>query len=121
MNLKFFQPKPVALKVHLMTRKPETLRLHELRADERLTSNSAAILSNEHLKIMVDVLRNEHPAYNVLPPDTMEHVRAAQQARCEGYTLCLSNLLSMGTHQPVLPELLADFGAEEIELPVKRK
>ena len=40
--------------------------------------------------------------------------RAIQQARCEGYTMCLADFESMG-NQIVPPENIeADFGQEEI-------
>ena len=40
--------------------------------------------------------------------------RAIQQARCEGYTMCLADFESMG-NQIVPPENIeADFGQEEV-------
>ena len=120
--LPFLKPKPViAVSVTLIERDRVSLRLHELRADERMAAGMASALNNQYMVVAADVLRNEHPAFNVLPPDAPEHVRAAHQAKCEGYTLCLANLLSMGTHQKINPELIADFSDEELDRTVNRK
>lgn len=122
MNLKFWKPKlPASVQIKVIERAQERLRLHEFRADERLTSGMAITLNSQPMTLAADVLRTEHPAYQVMQPDAAEHVRAAHQAKCEGYTLCLANLLSMGTHQKIAPELVPDFAAEELDLPNQKQ
>lgn len=111
--LNLFRAKKAApATVRFIDRDASTLRLHELRADDGMTAKMAQVLGDGRMQLAVSVLRNEHPAFNVLPPDAMEHVRAAQQAKCEGYTLCLANLLAMGRHEKASEELIADFAGE---------
>ena len=42
------------------------------------------------------------------------NARAIQQARCEGYTMCLADFESMGYSAMNNEPLEAEFGAEEI-------
>lgn len=115
------KPVTVTVTVRLIDRPVDRLRLHEFRADEKLTSGMSQALLNQYVAVAVNVLRNEHPAWSVMSPDVPEHVRAAQQAKCEGYTMCLANLLAMGVHERIAADLVTDFSEEELDLPTKRK
>ena len=62
---------------------------------------------------MIQVLHNSHPAFQVMTlADT--NARAIQQARCEGYTMCLADFESMGHYAAANETIEAEFNAEEI-------
>jgi hypothetical protein len=62
---------------------------------------------------MLQVLHNSHPAFQVMiTGDTSE--RAIQQAKCEGYTMCLSDLEAMGVPTVTNATVESEFAEEEI-------
>lgn len=104
---------PVAIKI--LEREACNLRLSLWRSDVNLTKAAGRVLNSTDMRLMIDVLQNEHPgACIMLRGDQSE--RAAQQARCEGYTMCLANLKSLAVHQPATQQLgEPTFESEEKE------
>lgn len=109
----WFKKQETVPRIQVLEREASELRLAEWRSDPNLTKEAAKILAGSFVKIMLDVLENEHPgAFVMLRGD--QNDRAVQQARAEGYTMCLSNLKALGKHEKPHKELgEATFGTEE--------
>lgn len=72
------------------------LRLDEYRSEPALVSAAQRVLNDPDLRLMLQVLQNEHPCWQVFVNSAEPHMRAANQSKGEGYTLSLSNLEAMG-------------------------
>jgi hypothetical protein len=106
------QPKPRPA-IRIIERELGSLTLDEWRQDGALCIQAASVLQAPIVRQMLQVLHNSHPAFQVmLRGDANE--RAMQQARCEGYTMCLADIESMGQGQPQNQPVEADFVSEEI-------
>lgn len=71
------------------------LRIVDWQNDPRLCVLAAKMLDNADLRLMLSVMRNEHPCHYVLPADAPLDARAVQQARAEGYEMFMANLERM--------------------------
>lgn len=98
--------------IEVVRRDPSKLRLHVFRSSPPLVSSAMRIMANPDFQLMLDVVRNEHPGNQVFQLDAPPHLRAAQQARCEGYTMALANLESMSTLEEPKKPLEATFEDE---------
>lgn len=107
------KPKQVRVEIRVLGRDISKLTLSDWRSDEKLVSGAGAALSGDFVKLMMEVLRNEHPAFQVMHPQYSLEARALQQARAEGYTLCLSNLEAMGRKAANVVQLEPTFEPEE--------
>ena len=99
--------------IKIVERELGSLTLGEWQQDQVLCAQSRNVLSSPLVRQMLQVLHNSHPAFQVMTSgDT--NARAMQQSRCEGYTMCLADLESMGT--PFMPQnaVDADFSEEHI-------
>lgn len=103
-----------AIQVKLIERSVFKLTLEEFRSDERLVNESKKVINNPHFQLMLQVLNNSHPAWNVLPIGCSAETRSAMQSQIEGYTLCIGNLESMGKQMTMPEPLVATFEQEEI-------
>lgn len=110
MKLNFWKPKR---RVEVVKRDPLKLRLHDWQSDEKLVQGAAQVLSGDYMRMMMDVLRNEHPAFIVLNPDVRLDARAAFQMRCEGYTMALANLEALGLFKRPAEVLESSFEPEQ--------
>ena len=109
--MKFWKRKPETLQVHIVDRPVTHLRADEFRADKELVHLATTVLANSNMQIMLQVLKNEHPGFDVLPSNADSIQRVVWQARSEGFSLCLATLESLGI-QATLPErLVSTFGA----------
>lgn len=104
-----------ALRVRMIDRPVTHLRADEFRADAELVRLAAAVLANPNLQLMLSVLRNEHPGSDVLPTGTTPNDRLVVQGRCEGYTIALATLESLGVKANLPERLVSTFGATEPE------
>ena len=77
-----------------------------------LCAQAAGVLSSPMVRQMVQVLHNSHPAFQVMVRGDVNE-RAMQQARVEGYTMCLADFESMGASQIVNEPVESGFEAEE--------
>ena len=111
MNLKFWQRRKTEIRV--IARDPIRLRLSEFRTNRALVGEAQKILMLGSLKLMLDVLRNEHPCMMVLQTGSSPNDRVVLQARGEGYTMALANLEAMAQFQEATPVLEATFESEE--------
>jgi hypothetical protein len=112
MNLAFWKPRLTQSKVIVIQRDPSRLRLHEWRSDPALVKQAGFIRTSE-FRLALDVLRNEHPAFNVLADDASVSAQVTQQRRGEGYTMALANLEALAMYQPITPPLEATFEPEQ--------
>lgn len=114
--LNFFRRQQVSpVQVRVVEIPVSDLRLSAWRSDGNLTKESAKVLSGGHMQLMLSVLANEHPGTCVMLQGDAE-TRALQQARAEGYSLCLGNLKAMAVHQQPPKELgEPTFGIDEKE------
>jgi hypothetical protein len=101
-------------KVIIIQRDQSRLRLHEWRSDPALVKQAGFVRTPE-FRLAMDVLRNEHPAFNVLADEASVPAQIAQQRRGEGYTMALANLEALAMYQPMTPPLEATFEPEQTE------
>lgn len=100
-------------KVNIIQRDITKIRLSEWRSDKKLCQVAKKILSDENVRVMLEVARNEHLAMQVLPLGVSMETRASAQAMSEGYSICLNNIEAMAIHQPSAKEIEATFEPEE--------
>lgn len=105
-------------KVALIHREPFKLTLDEWRADEMMAGAAGKVLNDPTMRLMVQVLYNSSPAWEVLTLARPED-RVAQQCKIEGYTMALANLEALAKHQKMTMPVEATWEPEEI-IPVKR-
>jgi hypothetical protein len=115
MNLQFWKPITATEKRYQVVRREALkLSLAEWRSDPKLISEARKMFAQESFLVMLDVLRNENPAGNVLPIGTSANDRSVMQARGEGYHMAIANLEAM-TREYLVPEPIeAGFDPEEI-------
>ena len=101
------------IRVRLVDRPHTALRADEFRADKELVHLAAAVLANPNTQLMLAVMRNEHPAFDVLGPTANGNDRVVAQARGEGYTIALATFEALGTKATLPERLVSTFGAEE--------
>lgn len=106
--------RPVQTRIQVVRRYGFKLRMAEWRADPVLCNTARKVLDDGNVRLIVDVLRNEHLALLVLPTGASSEVRAAVQAMSEGYSMCLNNLEAMAIHQPLTKELEPTFEPPEM-------
>lgn len=102
--------KGVRQKIQIVKREASRFRLHDWKSNTSLVNLARKTLDNNDFRIMMDVVRNEHPLNQVTFEATVED-RAIVQARCEGYMLALNNLESLGTFEQIRELGPATFGA----------
>ena len=110
--MKFWKPKPPELKVVIVERPTTHLRADEFRADKELAHLAATVLANPNMQIMIQVLKNEHPGFEVLPTNADSIQRVVWQSRSEGFSLCLATLESLGIKANLPERLVSTFGAD---------
>lgn len=90
------------------------LSLSEWRASSELVKLAHAVWQNPDFRLMVSCLKNENPAYFVLPDDANPSRSVALQRRAEGYNMAITNLEAMATLDSIgdMPE--PTFQPEEI-------
>lgn len=94
--------------IQIIQRERSKIRLQDWQSDKSLTAASAEHLAQPSLQFMLDVIRNEHPGRFVLENVSSER-RAIQQARAEGYEMCLANLEALGKFIPLREPIQADY------------
>lgn len=94
--------------IQIVQRERSKIRLQDWQSDKSLTTAAAEHLAQPTLQFMMDVVRNEHPGRFVLTNASSE-VRAIQQARSEGYEMCLANLDALGQFIPLREPLQASY------------
>lgn len=114
MNWPFSKP-ATQTRIQVVRRYGSKLRMAEWRSDPALCNTARKVLDDGNVRLMLDVIRNEHLAMIVLPTGAPPEVRAAVQAMSEGYSMCLNNLEAMALHQPLTKELAPTFEPEERE------
>lgn len=111
MRFRWLKPK-VLIKIQPLEREVCRLRAYEWRADKQFVAMAASVLNQPNLKLMLDCVTNEHPAFNVLTDGTDAQSRVVQQARGEGYTMAIENLLSLAREQALPERIAATFEPE---------
>ena len=107
---KFFS-KPKQLQI--VRKSSHALSLHEWRSEKALVASAGKVWADPDFQMMIQVLQNEHPAYAVFPPDARADMRMAHQAKCEGYTMALSNLKAMRVFEKAVELEQPTFEPEE--------
>jgi len=117
-SLKFWKDSPPKTQIRIIEREPFRLTVADWRQDEGLVGVASSVLKSPSLIQMMQVLRNSHPALEVMDVNASPNDRMVQQARCEGYTQALKDFESLGISlmSGGLPE--PDFAEEE--LPTER-
>ena len=100
-------------KVRIVDRPVSHLRADEFRADKELVHLAATVLANANVQLMLSVMRNEHPGFEVLSPAAGPNDRLVAQARAEGYTIALATFESLGAAASLPERLVSTFGSEE--------
>lgn len=101
------------LHVRLVDRPHTALRADEFRADKELVHLAATVLANPNCQLMLAVMRNEHPGFDVLPSGADSIQRVVWQSRAEGYSIAISTLESLGVKASLPERLVSTFGAVE--------
>ena len=114
--LKHLFRRPTEKRVAFISREPFTVTLSEWRADSVLVNSAQKILADQTIRIMIQVLHNSSPAWEVMPIGSIEE-RAIKQAQIEGYTMALANLTALAEFEKMegLPE--PTFEPEDMPLP----
>lgn len=107
-----FKKKPTQFKV--IEREPSQLTLAEWMSDATLVGMAQKVHATTEFKLMLQVLRNESPAFWLLKNATIED-RAAMQARIEGYNLAIANLHGMKRLEKKAQMPVATFEPEELQ------
>src|SRR5512138_1860608 len=82
----------------LVRRDPLSLTIEEWRQHKDLVAAARRIVTDETFQGMVETLRNSHLVNYCMNHASLED-RAFMQARGEGYTQCINNLLAMACLQ----------------------
>ena len=96
------------LSIKIVERQRSSIRLSDWQSDKSLTTAAGEYLAQPTLQFMLDVLRNEHPGRFVLSNVSNEQ-RAIQQARSEGYEMCLANFDALSKFVPLLEPIQAEY------------
>ena len=99
----------------MLQRDPLRIRLAEWRSSPELTSAARKVFAMPEANYMLDVVRNEHPGFNVLPDDAPPQARIAHQCRAEGYTMAIANLEAMSRFEQQRQNVEATFEEEEAQ------
>lgn len=83
---------PEAPKGPLVARDTQDFTLTEWRKTDALVSAARELVRNKTFKLMREVLDNENPCHRVIAFGVSPNDRVVQQARIEGYEMCLNNL-----------------------------
>lgn len=106
-----FREKP--LRIQIPPRTAE-LTLNQWRQNIDLTSRFSALQQQELWRLATHCLQVEHPCHTVFSQlGVNPNDRVVQQAKIEGYELCLNNLRAMGQHAKPKPTLQARFEPEQ--------
>ena len=112
MNWNHFKRKQ---RIEVIQRDRSQLRLSEWRAAPHLVKLAQDTLARPEVRLMLDVLHNEHPSGMVYNDGVPHDVRVVAQARSEGYTMALSNLESLGSFSKQAVPVEDTFGAKKPE------
>jgi hypothetical protein len=85
--------------IKLITVLSNKIRLEQWRENKTLVGMAQTTLKTEALVLMLQCAANESPGNFSLPMDATPDMRAAHQARTEGYNMALANLEAMGMVQ----------------------
>lgn len=113
MKLWPWKRKPDEIRVRLVDRPHTHLRADEFRADKELVHLAASVLANPNCQLMLQVLKNDHPGFEVLGPTASGNDRVVQQARSEGFTMAIATFEALGTKATLPERLVSTFGATE--------
>lgn len=102
-------------KIEVIRREETTITLDEWRSTPDLVKIAQSVWSNPDFRLMISCLKNESPAYFVLPDDASPGRSVAIQRRCEGYNFAINNLEAMRTLRTVPEPLESTFEPEETE------
>lgn len=111
--MQFFKRKKPAVQIRVVDVPVTHLRADEFRANKELVHLAAQVLANPNLKLMLSVMKNEHPAFEVLGPTATGNDRVVKQSQSEGYTMFLATFESLGVSASLPERLEATFGATE--------
>lgn len=112
MTFPWTKKQPVTTRVEIIRKDVVKLQLSDWQKDKTLVSAAQQVLSGDFARLMVQVLKNEHPGHVVLPKNFPSELRSAHQSQCEGYTMALANLEAMATLREI-----ADLGEPTFEPP----
>lgn len=100
-------------RIQVIRREETKITLAEWRADYDLVKLARSVWINPDFRLMMACLRNENPAFGVLPDDAPPTRSIALQRRAEGYIMALSNLEAMATLEQKTESLEPTFEEEE--------
>lgn len=103
---------PKEVRLIVLSRDPCRLRLDEWRSSKEHVAIARKVLSDPSLRLMLDICRTEHPASQLLLNAELSE-RAVQQARIEGYHMCLNNIEALGSFQAPTQALESEFLPEQ--------
>ena len=92
-----------------------------LRANEWRTSDTCIGIAQKFLRdpefwLMLDCVRNDHPDKIFFLKEVSLEERALQQARIEGYMMCLNTLESLGTPMRQVADVRATYESPDADM-----
>lgn len=94
------------------------MRLEDWRKQEGLVTEAMKLWRNPTFVLGICVLQTEHPRNTVLALGINPNDRIVQQARIEGYQMCLNNLEALA--KPVKAKLQLEATFEPPEQPTRK-
>lgn len=91
------------------------MTLQEFRKDKAMVASAAAALSNPIVKVMLDVLREEHPKNYRAADDHTGYNAPFKIGRICGYDEFETNLLKLATVDKPQEEMTATFAPQTTE------
>lgn len=108
--MRFFR-RPQQLQI--VRRISSDISIEEWRSNKELVLLARKFLNNPDFRMMTDTLRNSAPHNYVSLKEMSIDARAMEQARIEGFQLCLNNLAALGMETKKAVELEPDFSQPE--------
>lgn len=104
---------PESPKGPLIPRQVSDFRLAEWRKTPALVEAARNLAKNQTYKLQLEVLQNENPCHTVMAFGVSPNDRVVQQARIEGYEMCLNNLGAFAKPLKLTERLESTFEAPE--------
>lgn len=107
-------------KIEVVRIQSSDLTLAQWRSDDKNIAAMQILWDNATFRLVLDVLRNEHPSKGYLLPSAGIEARGLKQARCEGFQQALDIMRQM-KERPANKQDIAETFSPENALPIPPK
>lgn len=109
-----FKKRPV--RYEIIRRDVTRIKPDEWRTSETCLGIAQKFLRDPEFWLLLDCVRNEHPDKIFFLKEVPLEERALQQARIEGFMMCLNTLESLGTPMRQVDQLRATYESPDAEM-----